>query len=109
MYQIEVYVTVDGKEPFNEWLLSLRDKAARDKLTARVDRAAHGNFGDWKPLTGMKGLFELREHHGPGHRVYFAMVGQTVLLLLAGSTKKDQRRVIRKAAEYLADYHRRIR
>ena len=103
-YEIEEYVTAEGKSPYADWLDNLKDIIARAKLTARIDRAAHGNFGDWKSLAGANGLFELRESHGPGYRVFYSIVGRKIILLLAGSTKKDQRRTIAKAKDYLADY-----
>ena len=107
-YDVEEYVTAAGKSPYADWLGNLRDIIARAKLAARIDRAAHGNFGDWKSLAGANRICELRESHGPGYRVYYSIVGSKIILLLAGSTKKDQRRTIAKAKEYLADYENRI-
>jgi putative addiction module killer protein len=106
-YEIEVYRTADDIAPFQIWMEDLRDKKAKTKLTARLLRAQGGNLGDWKEIKGAKGLFELREHSGPGYRVFFSIVGQTIILLLAGSTKQDQDRVVAKATDYLADYLRR--
>ena len=106
-YEIEVYRTADDVAPFQIWIEDLRDKVAKTKLTARLIRAQGGNLGDWKEIKGAKGLFELREHSGPGYRVFFSIVGQTIILLLAGSTKQDQERTIAKAKDYLADYLRR--
>lgn len=100
-------MTASGKRPFSEWLLGLRDGVAMTKLTARVYRAAEGNFGDWKPLVGAKGVFEMREHYGPGYRVYFGIVDRKIILLLAGSSKKEQDRTIAKAVAYWADYEQR--
>lgn len=108
-YEIEEYITASGKSPFADWLLDLKDVVARSKLTARIDRAAHGNFGDWKPLTGVKGVFEMRENYGPGYRIYYSVIGRKIILLLAGSSKKDQNRAIAKAGAYLADYERRMK
>ncbi len=108
-YQIEEYVTARGKCPYAEWLENVRDTIARAKLLARVDRAAHGNFGDWKSLAGAKGVFEMRENYGPGYWVFYSIVGRKIILLLAGSTKKDRNRAIAKAKEYLADYERRMK
>lgn len=107
VYEIEDYVTPNGKSPFTDWLLDLKDGVARAKLTARIDRAAHGNFGDWKPLTGAKGVFEMRENYGPGYRIFYGIIGRKVILLLAGSAKKDQNRTVAKAKNYLADYETR--
>jgi putative addiction module killer protein len=108
-YQIEEYTAVNGKSPYAEWFDSLKDTIGRAKLAARIDRAAHGNFGDWKSLAGAKGVYEMRENYGPGYRIFYSVVGRKIILLLAGSTKKDQNRTIAKAKEYLADYERRVR
>ncbi len=106
-YEIEEYVTSDDQAPFSRWLLGLKDKRAQIRLRARVTRASFGNFGDWKPIKGVKGLHEMREHHGPGYRIYYAVIGQTIVLLLAGSSKKDQTKTIAQAKEWLADYEQR--
>lgn len=51
----------------------------------------------------------MRLHSGPGFRIFYAIVGQTIILLLAGSTKKDQDRTIAKAKSYFEDYARRMK
>ncbi|MEL7086955.1 MAG: type II toxin-antitoxin system RelE/ParE family toxin [Planctomycetota bacterium] len=108
-YLIEEYVDEAGAAPFGKWLLGLKDKRAQARIRARITRASFGNFGDWKKVTGpgSSGLYEMREHHGPGYRVYYSVVGQTILLLLAGSTKKDQNKAIAAAQARLADYETR--
>lgn len=63
-YEIETYVNEAGESPVQEWLEQLKDKTARTKLYARIDRSSFGNFGDWKSLQGVKEIFEMREHHG---------------------------------------------
>ena len=108
-YRIEEYVTVGGKSPYADWFDGLKDTIARAKLMARIDRAAHGNFGDWKALAGAKGVFEMRESYGPGYRIFYRIAGRRIILLLAGSTKKDQSRAIAKAKAYWADYETRTR
>ena len=55
----------------------------------------------------MKGLFEMREDYGPGYRIYYAIIHGEIVLLLAGSIKADQNKMIAVAAERLADYERR--
>lgn len=101
-YELEVYVTEEGYEPFTEWLNGLKDKRVQAKLAARLRRAAFGNFGDFKTIKGAKRLLEMREHSGSGYRIR----GNKLILLLAGSSKKDQNRTIVKAKAYLADYER---
>ncbi len=84
--------------------MNLKDERAQAKIRARIIRASFGNFGDWKDIKGAKGVFEMRENYGPGYRIFYAVVGKKVVLLLAGSTKKDQKKTIAKAKEYLTDY-----
>ena len=107
LYNIETYLTEDGRAPFQEWLDKLKDKTAQTKLYTRLRRASYGNFGDWKDIKGAKGLYEMREHYGQGYRLFYSIIGQKIVLLLVGSTKKDQEKTIAKAKEYLADYKRR--
>lgn len=106
-YDIEIYEDEKGNSPFQNWLVKLKDKTAITKIRARIRRMSVGNFGDAKPLTGAKGIYELREHYGQGFRVFYTKVGNKVILLLAGSSKKDQNKAIAKAKEYLAEYERR--
>uniref|UniRef100_UPI00310138D8 type II toxin-antitoxin system RelE/ParE family toxin n=1 Tax=Neorhizobium sp. EC2-8 TaxID=3129230 RepID=UPI00310138D8 len=108
-YEIEVYETEDGNAPFNEWLDDIKSAEAKTQVVARIRRASLGNFGDWKSLTGAAGICEMRIHHGQGFRVFYTVVGQTIVLLLAGSTKKEQDKTIAKAKTYLEDYNRRVR
>jgi len=61
-----------------------------------------GNFGDHKSLGN--GLAELRVHSGPGIRIYYAKIGNTVVLLLCGGDKGSQAADILKAKEYLEEY-----
>ncbi|MGR3318260.1 MAG: type II toxin-antitoxin system RelE/ParE family toxin [Candidatus Anammoxibacter sp.] len=109
MFEVEEYTTDDGKCPFKEWLHSLKDKRAQAKLFIRMDRAHLGNLGDWKPLEDVSGIFEMREHSGPGYRIFFNFVTKKKLLILTGSAKKNQNRAIVKAKSYLADYERRAK
>ncbi|MCK5373845.1 MAG: type II toxin-antitoxin system RelE/ParE family toxin [Alphaproteobacteria bacterium] len=105
-YEIESYTTEKGEVPFQKWLNNLKDAKAQTKVFTRLERAKFGHFGDFKSIKGAKGLFEMRERHGAGLRIYYSIVGDRVVLLLAGSTKRDQKRIITKAKEYLADYER---
>jgi len=109
MYEIKEYITETDENPFAKWLKGLRDMRARNKIAARVRRASLGNLGDWKRLENAQGVCEMREHSGAGYRIYFGFVGKTVVLLLAGSDKGDQNRVIARAKQYWDDYQRRTK
>lgn len=108
-YDVEVYETEAGDAPFQNWLDGIKSTEAKTQVVARIRRAASGNFGDWKALAGAPGLHEMRIHSGQGFRIFYAIVGQTVILLLAGATKKDQDRTITKARSYFEDYKRRVK
>ena len=53
------------------------------------------------------GVFEVRINFGPGYRIYFGKDGETVVILLGGSTKQRQQQAIETAKERWADYRRR--
>ncbi|MEG3874449.1 MULTISPECIES: type II toxin-antitoxin system RelE/ParE family toxin [unclassified Microcoleus] len=99
---IQRYTTPDGKVPFSEWLDSLRDLKAKFKIDRRLDRVGTGNFGDYRSVG--EGVYELRINYGPGYRVYFGQVEETIVLLLIGGDKSTQEQDIRKAKTYWTDY-----
>ena len=108
-YDISVYQSESGQAPFQDWVNSLKDPKARTIIASRIERAAAGLFGDWKPILGANGLCEMRIHFGPGYRIYYSIAGQGIVLLLAGSTKQTQDKTIASAKTCLADYNRRTK
>lgn len=102
--EIKNYITEQGKEPFAEWLDSLRDKRAIDEIEKRLKRVQLGNLGDYKSVGD--GVFELRVEYGPGYRLYFGQEGNVIVILLCGGVKKTQEEDIDKAKEYWRDYER---
>ena len=102
-YEILIYETESGNEPFNDWLDSL-DNSVRGKVTARIDRLKKGLFGNAKALKD--GLYELK-FKNPAFRIYYAMVGKQVVLLVSGGDKTLQSKDIKQAKEYLEDYRSR--
>ena len=103
--EIKNYLTVDGKNPFDNWFDFLRDRRAKAKIRARLDRVEDGNLGDYKSVG--EGVFELRIDYGPGYRIYFGQEGSKIILLLCGGDKSTQIQDIRKAKEYWEDYRSR--
>jgi putative addiction module killer protein len=97
-----LYVTGDGKKPFDEWLWRLKDLKAKARIIHRLDRAAIGNFGKYRDLRS--GVLELKEDFGPGYRIYFGLDGDDLIILLIGGDKGSQDRDILKAKEYWTDY-----
>ena len=104
MYTIKIYTTADGEKPFIDWLDNLKNMKAQANIFTRLDRASLGNFGDNKPLTNSGGLWEMRVHYGGGYRIYYRVEGDKIILVLAGSTKEDQDKMIKKAEKYYNDY-----
>ena len=103
--ELHIYITEEGREPFSEWLASLRDIKARAKIRVRLDRVRLGNLGDCHGVG--EGVQELRIDYGPGYRVYFGLEGQTIVLLLCGGDKSTQTKDIETAKRYLNEYRRR--
>jgi len=99
------YMTSDGKSIFQGWYRTLRDTDAKIKISRRLALAKEGNFGDTKPIGG--GAHEMRIHHGPGYRVYYANDGEKVIVLLCGGDKSNQYEDIKSTKEYWADYKKR--
>lgn len=98
------YLTPQGIDLFDGWLDTI-PKAAAARIAMRIDRLEAGSFGDCRPVG--QGVWELRIDHGPGYRVYYALAGQQVVLLLCGGDKRRQTSDIRRAIEMWADYNRR--
>ena len=81
-------IEIRETEAFSEWLSGLRDIRAKVDIARRVRRLALGNPGDVRPVGA--GVSELRIHHGPGYRVYYAQRGNLLIILLCGGDKSDQ-------------------
>lgn len=96
------FLDSNGKEPAKDWLTSLSDKMVRAKVMARISRAENGNWGDYRSVG--HGIYELRIHFGPGYRIYFAIDGKDILLLLLGGNKSSQSRDILTARLYWHQY-----
>jgi putative addiction module killer protein len=100
--ELRYYQTAAGERPFVEWLEDLNDRRARTRIETRLARVAVSNFGDVEPVG--EGVMELRIDWGPGYRVYFARLGQVVVLLLCGGDKRTQQKDINRAKGYFEDY-----
>lgn len=103
--KIEYYQTSDGKVPYREWYYSLRDVKAMAVIRERLTRVERGLLGDANGVGG--GVFELRVNLGPGYRIYFGQEGKIIIWLLCGGNKNTQRKDIKIAQSYWADYWRR--
>ncbi len=100
--EIQRYVTINGKIPFDEWFLALRDTKAKTIINKRLNRLSVGDLGDYRSVG--EGVYESRIDYGPGYRVYFGQIGTTIVLLLCGGDKSTQDQDILKAIQYWKDY-----
>jgi putative addiction module killer protein len=105
MYEIRHYMREDGTDSYLEWWLTLRDIKARIAIDRRMNRIEAGNFGDHKFCRD--GVWELKIDVGPGYRVYYAIAGQSVVLLLCGGSKRSQDVDIATACKYWQVWQRR--
>lgn len=103
--ELRYYRDAQDRAPLTQWLDDLKDIRARAQIRARLARLGAGNFGDCKPLR--EGVQELKIDYGPGYRVYLSKQGPVLVLLLCGSDKGDQNRVIKQAIDYLNDWKQR--
>ena len=95
IFYTELMKVILTTERFDEWLASLRDRRAYQRIQVRIARAEDGNFGDCCPVG--EGVSEMRIHYGPGYRVYFAQRGMEIVVLLAGGDKATQKQDIKDA------------
>lgn len=101
MIKIDVYITADGKSPFQKWFATI-DVQARTKIRIGIERLADGNTSALKSVGG--GVHEIKLNFGAGHRVYLGRVGNQLVILLHGGTKKRQSEDIAKAQQLWRDY-----
>lgn len=81
---------------FLDWLRSLRDGRAAERIAQRIVRVQSGLLGDAKFFDG---IGEFRIDYGPGYRVYFVQRGKVLVILLCGGDKRTQKRDIKRAIE----------
>ncbi len=98
------YLDVSGESPFAKWFDALDVWAAR-KVTAALARMQLGNLANAKGVGA--GVLEFRIDVGPGYRLYFGRDGDTLIILLAGGTKRRQQADIMAAQERWLVYKQR--
>ena len=105
-YEIEHYLSPDEhRDLYIDWLKRLHDGQAKVAVARRVTRIEQGNFGDHRFCR--EGVWELRIDVGPGYRVYYALSGRRVVLLLCGGDKSSQDADIARAVDFWRDWQRR--
>ncbi len=92
--------TIKRTDEFNDWLNGIRDGMTQRRLVKRLRKATLGSLGDVKPVGG--GIFEMREHFGPGWRMYYVQHGTVLIVMLGGGDKSTQSADIAKAVKFAA-------
>ncbi len=80
--------TVKRLDEFSDWLKGLKDALTRQRLNKQLRKAQLGNLGDVEPVG--EGVFEMREHFGPGWRMYYIQRGPILIVMLGGGDKSTQ-------------------
>lgn len=89
---------------FDRWITHIKDRITQQRLNLRLRKASLGNLGDVRSVG--HGIYEMREHFGPGWRMYYIQRGNTLIVMLGGGDKSTQSADIAKAtalAETLED------
>jgi len=94
-------LTIKRTDEFNAWLHGLKDGMTHRRLLVRLRKASLGNLGDVQPVC--EGVFEMREHFGPGWRMYFVQRGTFLIVMLGGGDKSTQAADIAKAIKLAAN------
>ena len=103
-YEILHYLTLNGREPYAEWLVDL-DRSVAGRIEACVTRMKRGNFGATRCVG--ENVLELKIDFGPGYRVYYLRDGERIVVLLCAGDKGSQFNDISDARKYASDYWRR--
>ena len=97
-----IFYKQNNKNFIEEWLYSLRDNRGKSAIIRSIARIEEGNFGEHRFCR--EGVWELVINTGPGYRIYYSLIGNTVVLLLCGGNKSTQQKDINKAIEFLQHY-----
>jgi putative addiction module killer protein len=85
---------VQTTDAFDDWLDAL-NRSAQRRIAARLRKLSFGLWGDVKAVG--EGVSELREHFGPGYRVYVTQRGPVLVVVLAAGDKSSQQSDIAQA------------
>src|SRR5665213_3362031 len=98
-FTLQYYTAKNGKDYYKEFLDTL-DGQTSTKVQAQVAKLAVG-IGKVKTIANK--LWELKVEYGPGYRVFFTRRGNDIVLVLAGSDKSEQGRIISLAKRLIIE------
>src|SRR5579863_8996031 len=88
-------LSVRARPEFTAWLDGLKDNRVRGAVVERIKRLSFGLLGDFKAIGD--GVIELRIDFGAGWRLYYTQFGAQIVVLLAGGSKRTQKKDIKRA------------
>jgi len=105
---IRIYQRANGSVPLLDWLDALPEKV-QDKCIQKVELLEERGYELRRPHCDMleRGIYELRIRHRNVHyRILYTFVGENVVLLSHGCSKKDKvpKREINEAARNRNNY-----
>lgn len=92
--------SIKRTDEFAAWLGGIKDRRTRQRLNVRLRKALLGNLGDVKPVG--EGVCEMREHFGPGWRMYYTQRLDVLIVMLGGGDKSTQPVDVAKAIKLAA-------
>lgn len=104
-FRLSIYTAISGKQPYTNWIDSLKDRIGVGAIKTNLDRLSFGHLTNTRFVGD--GVWELKVNSGPGYRVYYLRDGEFFVLLFGG-TKSSQERDIDLAKSYSKDYWRTI-
>jgi putative addiction module killer protein len=81
--------TIKRLPDFDDWLNGLKDGMTRIRLARRLEKVQRGLLGDVAPVG--EGVNEMREHFGPGWRMYYSERNDMLIVMLGGGDKSTQK------------------
>ena len=88
---------VKKTDVFAKWLRKLRDRQGVAIILNHIDRIENGNIGKVESVGD--GVLEKKIDYGPGYRLYFCYLEETMIMLLCGGDKSSQHEDIQNAKE----------
>jgi putative addiction module killer protein len=104
MITIRTYRAKNGAQPFSKWFSKLSKEHA-ERVDEALYRMERGNPGDIKPVGS--GVMERRIFGSPPMRIYYALDGKNLVILLAGGFKGSQSKDILTAKMLWNEYRER--
>ena len=93
-------LTVKRLPEFDDWLGGLKDSMTRIRLARRLVKVQRGLLGDVARVG--EGVSEMREHFGPGWRMYYTERNGMIIVMFGGSDKSTQQQDTARAVALAA-------